>query len=68
MLFSGEKMYWDSGLKDLAPNFEKTLEELYVQTNNAQLYPGKRYVTFEISATTTNGEDTKTPLVRYILN
>ena len=68
MLFSGEKMYWDADLKELAANFDKTLEELFVQACGAPLYEGKRYLTFEVSATTLDGADTKTPLVRYALN
>ena len=68
MLFAGERMYWDAGLKDLAGNLDKTLEELYLQAATASLYPGKKYLTYEISATTAEGKDAKTPLVRYVLN
>lgn len=46
----------------------KTIEFLYDEHHKTKLHPGKKYIAMMISATTTDGTDAVSPLVRYILN
>ena len=68
MLILGKRPYYNEMQAEHKARLSQTIEELYVQLENAEIYEGKRYIPFMISATTLDGDEASCPTLRYILN
>lgn len=67
-MLNGAKPFYDDMNKQHKASLDKTVEAVYEEVLGSKIYPGKKYIALQISATTTDGVDAVCPLLRYILN
>jgi len=68
MVILGSKSVWMSGNKKQAERLEWPVEKVFCTLNEIDsIYAGKKYVLFNISAETLDGDEASTPVLRYII-
>ena len=69
MIVQGRAPLWSEGSKTQEHRLDMKVEDAYLEASKLdKFWPGKKYLTFVVSAETVDGDEASCPIIRYILN
>lgn len=69
MIISGTKTVWSNFQEGFDERLTRPVIDVYKELSEiSELWPGKRYVVFSVSAQTAEGDEASTPIVRFSLS